>query len=255
MIKFRKAVLNMVEELAIVSEQLACSMESPGIQAIIRKTLRTLRSVLGFEWERRGRNVRTSRCTVVCYQALGTHSKNGRTRDRSPAHSGSPSTMVSTENRRARKTLTKIDPATLLRKKPKTISQHAANNGVLVTTAVNPVRQPPAALDPLLDPLIFGPDASNFTDEHSEDDGCDDGSKGYHVARVCIFCPFYFSVRQLIPTRTTRSCCGGESVTSTLMNSYDSKAGGSSPPVNSAVKTACIAASIALRSVGFAVNA
>ena len=73
------------------------------------------------------------------------------------------------------KLLTKIDPGTL---KPKSlgISQHAAKNGVRVTTAVNPVWTPLAA--PLSEPFGFRADPSNFAEEPLDNDEDGDDAEG-----------------------------------------------------------------------------
>ena len=73
----------------------------------------------------------------------------------------------------------KIDPRTL-RPKLHAISQHAAEDGVRVTTAINLV---PAAPDPLENLLTFAADTSNFSEGHSEDNETEeDISRGYYVA-------------------------------------------------------------------------
>lgn len=147
------------------------------------------------------------------------------------------------------KVLTKIDPS-ILKPKPQAISQHAADNGTRVTTAVKPTLRPPV-LDPLLDPATFDADVSDFDNECLEDDGDnDDISRGYYVSRVRAFPPLStFHTQRLITVRTTRSYYGRPSVTCFLRNSYDSKAEVYSPTaaVNSAAKTACTAALIVLQ--------
>lgn len=64
-------------------------------------------------------------------------------------------------------TLTKIDPS-ILCPKPPAVSQHADDNGVPVTTAVNP---PSPSWMPTEEPDIFNPDASNYLgDDVSEEE-------------------------------------------------------------------------------------
>lgn len=89
---------------------------------------------------------------------------------------------ATTGKRKAKKTLTKIDPSTL-KQRPQATSQHAADNGTRVTTTVNPILQPPVI--PGLDTFTFDADASNFDEEFLEDGG--GASRGYYVARVCTF--------------------------------------------------------------------
>lgn len=103
------------------------------------------------------------------------------------------STMVAAAKRKGKKTLTKINPSVLLRARSQAVSQHSGCDGIRVTTAVNPVRQLPAALDPLLDPVIFSTDAPDLNGELSEDDGGDEVSRKYYVARVRTFRSFYFT--------------------------------------------------------------
>jgi hypothetical protein len=106
--------------------------------------------------------------------------------------------------RKAKKTLTKIDPG-ILRPKP-TVSQHAASNGACVTTIVNPTLRTP------VDPVAFTVDMSTFDEGYLEgDDGGgggdskdDEVSKGYYIARVHVHRPTFYSWK-LITSRTTRS--------------------------------------------------
>jgi len=96
--------------------------------------------------------------------------------------------------RKVKKTLTKIDPS-ILKPKPQAISQHAADDGIRVTTTVEPV-YPPVAPDPLLDPAIleaiFDAETSDLTGDEDFDDGV---SRGYYVARVCVLFPLLPSMR------------------------------------------------------------
>ena len=92
------------------------------------------------------------------------------------------------------KTLTKIHPNTL-KLKPACVSQYAACNGRLVTTAINPIPQPPAPQQPApqppalpVDSLGFDLDLENFNGEHSEEDiDLEDVSRAYYVTRVCSY--------------------------------------------------------------------
>lgn len=81
--------------------------------------------------------------------------------------------------RKAKSTLTKIDPSIL---KPKlcAISQHAAENGGRFTTTVRPAHRPPEDLP------NFAANTSSFNEEYAEGNETDDDvSRGYYVARVC----------------------------------------------------------------------
>ena len=91
--------------------------------------------------------------------------------------------------RKAKHTLTKIDPS-ILEFKPTAISQHASHGGARVTTAVNPI-QPSV---PSVDSLLFDFDPGNFNEEHAEGDvDEEDVSKGYYVARVCFIIIIHFA--------------------------------------------------------------
>ena len=86
------------------------------------------------------------------------------------------------------KLLTKGDPGIL---KPKSlgISQHAAKNGVHVTTTVNPVWTTLAT--PLSEPFGFDANPSSFAEEPLDGDD-DDGNvegflKEFFAAQVCSF--------------------------------------------------------------------
>jgi len=104
------------------------------------------------------------------------------------------------------KTLTKINPS-VLKPKLEAVSQHSAGDGKRVTTAVKPVRQPPASPHPLQDLDIFCADVSGFNEEHLEDDEGDEVGRGYYVARVCTSRSLR-STWRLIPARTTQCYCG-----------------------------------------------
>ena len=90
------------------------------------------------------------------------------------------------------KLLTKIDPGIL---KPKSlgISQHAAKNGVRVTTTVNPVWTTLATplATPLSEPFGFDANPSSFAEEPldgDDDDGDVEGFlKEFFAAQVCSF--------------------------------------------------------------------
>lgn len=145
-------------------------------------------------------------------------------------------------------TLTKIDPSSLKKPKPKASSQHATQNGRRVTTSVKPAYQPPPALEPLLDPAIFGEDVQDFDDEDFEDADADEGtSRGFYVARVRILSPLP-SAPGLITTRITHFSCGGRSVITTLRRLYDLKAEAYLPMAvaNSAAARGCTVVSIVL---------
>ena len=92
--------------------------------------------------------------------------------------------------RKAKSTLTKIDPSIL---KPKlcAISQHAAENGGRFTTTVRPTHRPPEDLP------NFAANTSSLNEEYVEGDETDDDvSRGYYVARVCNLPFFLPSARQ-----------------------------------------------------------
>ena len=79
--------------------------------------------------------------------------------------------------------VTKIDPRTLALRLH-AVSQHAANDGTRVTTALKPILRPPAQTAP--SDFKHAPNTSSFDDEYLEDDGeIDDPSRGYYVAWVC----------------------------------------------------------------------
>ena len=80
-------------------------------------------------------------------------------------------------------TLTKIDPRSL-KAKPQVVSQHVTDDGIHVTTTINPVHDPPSV--PPADTDEFSADLENLVQECLEDDSIgDDISRGYYVARVC----------------------------------------------------------------------
>ena len=84
-------------------------------------------------------------------------------------------------SKRKKTTLTKIDPSSL-KAKPQAVSQHATDDGIRVTTAVNPIPDPPPFAPADLDD--FTADLERLVDEYLEDDTLDDVSRGYYVARV-----------------------------------------------------------------------
>jgi hypothetical protein len=87
-------------------------------------------------------------------------------------------------SKRKKQTLTKIDPSLLL--KQRAISQYAAEDGTRITATIKPAHQRPAA--PVDDLPGFAANVSHFNGEHTEDAETDDDiSRGYYVARVCIF--------------------------------------------------------------------
>lgn len=84
------------------------------------------------------------------------------------------------------RTLTKIDPR-ILKPRLVAISQHATRGGARVTATVNPVRVLPVSP---IDPLAFDLDPGDFNEGFEDDEeepGEGDISKGYYVARVCIY--------------------------------------------------------------------
>ena len=77
-------------------------------------------------------------------------------------------------------TLMKIDPSTI-KPKPTAVSQHATQNGMRVTAAINPVVQ----LPPPVDPIVFNFDPESPDEDpvaHYEEEDC---TGGYYVSRVC----------------------------------------------------------------------
>ena len=117
------------------------------------------------------------------------------------------------------KTLTKIDPS-IFKPKPAAVSQYATQNGTCVTSAVNPIVQPP----PPVDPIVFNFDLESIDEDPVAYDGEEDGTgEGYYVSRVCnLACR---CVPRLTVTRTTHSYCGGTNATYFSMNLSDLKAG------------------------------
>ena len=182
--------------------------------------------------------------------ALG-YPDGDRPRDRPPAHSGSPSPPFEMRKRKAKTTLTKIDPG-VLEPKSTAFSYHEAHDGRRVTTALNPVLPAPTA--PEVDSFVFNADLPDFDESRFEDNGNEeeDISRGYYVARVRIF--LSRSIRRLIGARIIRSYYGGPNVGYTLEKLSNSKVAGYLPTanVNSAAKRACTVASIALGPNSFA---
>lgn len=83
----------------------------------------------------------------------------------------------------------KINPR-ILKPKLAATSQHAANDGTRITTAVNPIR---ASRVTLFDPLAFGLDLGGLNvgveEGEEEEEEEEEVSKVYYVDQVCVFCP------------------------------------------------------------------
>ena len=91
------------------------------------------------------------------------------------------------KNKTLATTLTKIDPS-IFESKPVAVSQHAAQNGIRVTTTINPVVQPP----PPFNPIIFNFDPESIDENPVAYNEEEDGTGGYYVSRVCNIAHFFF---------------------------------------------------------------
>ena len=94
-------------------------------------------------------------------------------------------------SKRKKTTLTKINPSSL-KVKPQGVSQHADDDGIRVTTAVNPIPDPPPFTP--ADPDDFTADLERLVEEYLGDDIVgDDISRGYYIARVRSLSPILSS--------------------------------------------------------------
>ena len=115
-------------------------------------------------------------------------------------------------------TLTKIDPS-ILGLNPVAVSQHATQNGMCITTTINPITR----LSPPVDPIVFNFDPESIDENSIAFNGEEDSTEGYCVSRVCVTARCY--IPRLTATRTTHSCCGRMNATYISMNLSNLRAG------------------------------